>query len=230
MLKSIYIKCVNGGNMKKKDIFDFEKYQSKKALENVRSLAQINPKYGTFLYTNKNEEDTNEAIGIYYNIGKYSFNKIAKMIMFITMAKEPFFDQLRTKEQLGYLVRCSNHNFLNTYGIIQEIQSSIKDCDYLEKRIKDFNKDFHKELKSFDSEMFKTYQETVVNMIMEKEDNISELLARLIKEVLLEKYVFNRREKIKEAVLKLEVEDVYKFSKKYIMENKDVIIIKNHKK
>ena len=38
--------------------------------------------------------------------------KIAKLIAFINIIKEEFFDQLRTKEQLGYLVKCSINNFL----------------------------------------------------------------------------------------------------------------------
>jgi len=229
LMQKTYIKCVNGGNLKNTDLLNMEPFVAKSPLKDFDSLAKINPKYGEYIYYNKNKEDINEAIGIFYNIGEYSFSKIAKMIMYITIAREPFFDQLRTKEQLGYLVRCANHNFLNNYGVLQQIQSSVKDCDYLEKRIETFNKDFHKELKGITDEAFNTYKETVINMIMEKDENISELVNRLIKEVFLERYIFNRKEKMKKAVSKLIKEDIYKFSKKYIRGNKEIIIIKNKK-
>jgi len=230
MLDKIYIKSIIGGNITSNKIIDFDKYLSKnKYNEKVSSLQSMTKKYSEFSYKNKNKNDTNEAIAIYYDIGEYSYEKIAKAIVFINIIKEDFFDQLRTKEQLGYLVKCSINNFLDTYGFVQQIQSSEQNCDYLKSRINEFNKIFYKNLKTFDEENFNTIKETVINLIMEKDDNIAELLNRLIKEVMMGKYDFTRRKNIVKEVKKLKLENIVEFSKNYLINNKDKIIIKNIK-
>ncbi|GMM35278.1 metalloendopeptidase [Saccharomycopsis crataegensis] len=52
--------------------------------------------------------------------------------------REPFFDQLRTKEQLGYIVFASPQISRTVYGFRVLVQSSVKSTYYLESRIKHF--------------------------------------------------------------------------------------------
>jgi insulysin len=229
MLKNMFLKCVNCGNLSKNDLVSFDSYKFSNIEKPFKSIASINPKYGVHSFKNKNEEDTNDAIGIFYYIGEYSFRKISKMLLYSLIAGEPFFDTLRTKEQLGYIVRSSKHSFLNNYGILQLIQSSNKDCDYLEKRIKDFNFNYTEKLKSLEQGKFNLNKQTLISKLEEKDDNISELTFRQINEVLTERYIFDRRKKLVNEVKKLEIKDILNFHLKYIIENKKVTIIKNTK-
>lgn len=52
--------------------------------------------------------------------------------------EEPTFNTLRTKEQLGYIVRASLSTQLRLLKFKILIQSSVKDADFLEHRINEF--------------------------------------------------------------------------------------------
>jgi len=73
------------------------------------------PDRSVFNYTefNPRSEDAvspNSAILCYFQLGEYSFAKSAICTILVKLLNEPFFDQLRNKEQLGYVVQC---NFLS---------------------------------------------------------------------------------------------------------------------
>ena len=74
MLDKIFIKSVIGGNILSNKIIDFEKYLSddKFKKKRISSLQTLTKKYDEFSKKNKNKNDTNEAISIYYDIGEYS--------------------------------------------------------------------------------------------------------------------------------------------------------------
>lgn len=52
--------------------------------------------------------------------------------------QEPTFNTLRTKEQLGYIVRGSFSQMYKLLHFSILIQSSVKDADFLEHRINEF--------------------------------------------------------------------------------------------
>lgn len=62
----------------------------------------------------------------------------ALLILVAHMASEPAFDQLRTKEQLGYIVYTTTVKFGNFLGIRLIVQSNSKDGDFLDQRIENF--------------------------------------------------------------------------------------------
>lgn len=54
------------------------------------------------------------------------------------LLREPVFNQLRTKEQLGYIVSSGIPSIIKVLHFTIQVQSSVKDADYLEHRINDF--------------------------------------------------------------------------------------------
>lgn len=57
------------------------------------------------------------------------------MGVLMNLLKEPIFTQLRTKEQLGYIVNSAKIRYSTTSYAMIGIQSSTKDADFLEHRI-----------------------------------------------------------------------------------------------
>jgi secreted Zn-dependent insulinase-like peptidase len=65
-------------------------------------------------HPNRNEE--NKCIMLILPCGKYSVQEVAKYIILSNLLEQPTYDQLRTKEQLGYLVKSSlTYDNLNYY-------------------------------------------------------------------------------------------------------------------
>ena len=63
----------------------------------------------------KNPEETNSVAEVYCQAGPSSVALRARLDLFEQLFSEPFYDTLRTKEQLGYSVHCSARL---THGIL----------------------------------------------------------------------------------------------------------------
>ena len=90
---------------------------------------------------------------------------------------EPAFDQLRTKEQLGYIVftglKRLNQQYLSLHIIVQ---SSHKDADYLDNRIEAFLQVYRDQLIALSEETFKENVNAVIEKLVEKPKNIEEVI------------------------------------------------------
>jgi insulysin len=89
---------------------------------------------------------------------------------------EPAFDQLRTKEQLGYIVFTSIKR-LNQQHLALHImvQSSHKDADYLDGRIESFLCQYRAMLLAMPQKEFQENVAAVIEKLVEKPKNIDEV-------------------------------------------------------
>ena len=231
LFKNININLVNIGNMIPNDIINIGKYfDTDYDKSTYQNLEKVKPVYGKLEFKNYNKNDNNEAIGLYYQIfnQEYNFEKAAKLFMMETLIREPFFDQLRTKEQLGYLVNSSAYSFLDSYGIIFLIQSPVKDSKYLAERIKLFHNSFVEKLESYQD--FDTQKTALINMLAEPDKRLNQLAYRIIKEINLQTFEFERKNKLINIISKLNLEDIIKFYKKYVLDSQTFVEIHNMKK
>ena len=89
---------------------------------------------------------------------------------------EPAFDQLRTKEQLGYIVftgiKRLNQQFLALHLIVQ---SSHRDADYLDGRVESFIAQYRDLLKDISAADFAANIAAVIEKLLEKPKNIDQV-------------------------------------------------------
>jgi insulysin len=97
----------------------------------------------------------------------------AKILLFAQMTDEPGFNQLRTIEQLGYVV-FSGASFLDTWAGYRVLIQSEKDCDYLQGRIDHFLTGFAKELEEMTDKDFEGHKRSVINKRLEKLKNLTQ--------------------------------------------------------
>jgi len=100
----------------------------------------------------------------------------AHVELLVHMMSEPAFDQLRTKEQLGYIVftgvKRLNQQFL---GIDVIVQSSHKDADYLDGRVETFLVQYRDEILATMSEAdFTDFTASMIEKFVEKPKNIDQ--------------------------------------------------------
>lgn len=90
----------------------------------------------------KNKFDKNSAVELYFQIeqdfGMGSMKLKALIDLVEEIVKEPLFNQLRTKEQLGYVVDCSSRVTIRVLGFCFHIQSSEYNPVYLQGRVDNF--------------------------------------------------------------------------------------------
>ena len=95
----------------------------------------------------------------------------AKLLLLGQIAEEPGFDQLRTKEQLGYIVFTGPKVSATTMGYRVIIQSE-RATEYLEERINAFLACISKLLEVMPTEEFESHKKSLINKRLEKIKNL----------------------------------------------------------
>jgi secreted Zn-dependent insulinase-like peptidase len=188
---------------------------------NNYSLPQLNFKNINTINPNKN--DNNMCLKIMYYINN-DFNALINLhLIFITsIFSSIFYDNLRTIQQVGYIVQFYSNTFIDNIFIIQQIQTTIA-IDELLNKINIFNKTINSELLKIN---LNTWKYTITKLLEEKETNLHELFTNYNKEIITKKYLFNRKTILLEQINNISIESLIKFCDEYIINNKNKYIIK----
>ena len=89
------------------------------------------------------------------------------------MLKEPATSQLRTKEQLGYIVSAMFTNYKGVIGGMIKVQSNKNNPEFLENRINEFVKNI-REKGSFEWETVKKVKEGIIKNMKQVKLNFLE--------------------------------------------------------
>lgn len=135
----------------------------------------ILPAGSNFIYEKQLKDPANVNHCIEYSLyagHRYDVDVRAKIQLLGQMTDEPCFNQLRTIEQLGYVVFSgpSFHDIWSGYRIL--IQSE-KDCRYLEGRIENFLNTFEGMLYEMTEEDFESHKKAMINKRLAKLKNLS---------------------------------------------------------
>jgi nardilysin len=74
----------------------------------------------------KNLSEPNTAVEYYFQVGKDETKDRAMLDLLAHMMMEPFYDQLRTKDQFGYVVSCDSRWTSGVMGLYFSVVSSTK--------------------------------------------------------------------------------------------------------
>ncbi|CAG9319174.1 unnamed protein product [Blepharisma stoltei] len=124
-----------------------------------------------------------------------------------TFIKEPCYDTLRTKEQLGYIVSSFIRKLRGVLHFNIIVQSSVAAPFFLTNRISNFINEIRKELKEISDEKFNTNRESTIKSLTKKDMSIFEQYRRFILEVDSGAYLFGRREDIEAELRKVTKEE-----------------------
>jgi insulysin len=155
-----------------------------------RSL--ILPTGSNFIYERQLKDPANINHCIEYTL--YLGNRMdpvlrAKQQLIAQMTDEPVFNQLRTIEQLGYVVFSGSVAGV-TYAGYRILIQSEKDCRYLEGRIEHFLTSFEKTIDEMSDEDFEKHKGAVISKRQEKLKNLNQEGSRFWNHVFSEAYDF----------------------------------------
>ena len=120
----------------------------------------------------------NHCIEYFLFVGEFTDRALrAKLMLFAQLTEEPGFDQLRTKEQLGYVVFTGTRFQATTMGYRVLIQSE-RDAAYLETRIDAFLSGFGAKVRDMTEEEFEGHKRSLINKRLEKLKNLGQECAR----------------------------------------------------
>ena len=177
-----------------------------------------------------NPKEPNSAIEIFLLAGdlegrsvdmdcESSRNKIATeglLQLLSHLISEPAFDQLRTKEQLGYIVHTAVKKVGQQGGLQIIVQSSHKDPVYLDQRIELFLSGYRTKLESFTVEELNTNIQAVIEKLLEKPKNLDQESSRYWDEIKNATYLFDRKDRLAKYLQTVVLQDVLSFFDNFI--------------
>jgi len=167
-----------------------------------------------------NANNTNSCVEILFQIGPVGIKDNAVLAFLQHLVREPAYNELRTHEQLGYIV----HSSLKTNGdavksLLFLIQSDSKDPTYLDSRIENFLDGFRSKMVKMSSEEFETNVEAVVQTFLEKNKNLGEESGQYWNPISNKTYLFKKRNLLATEVKDLSMFQVLQFFDKFIVKN-----------
>ena len=136
--------------------------------------------------------------------------------LMVHLLSEPAFDQLRTQEQLGYIVHTAMKKVGHLSGLQFIVQSSHKDPAYLDERIEVFLEGFRKKLGLFTEEELKTNIQAVIEKLLEKPKNLDSESGNYWEEIKSNLYLFDRKERLANYLRNVKLSDCTEFFDRYI--------------
>lgn len=128
----------------------------------------------TFRHKLGDPANVNHCIEYYVFVGAHTDRVLrAKLLLLGQMTDEAGFDQLRTKEQLGYIVFTGPRMATVTMGYRVVIQSE-RSTEYLEERINAFLASFATLLENMPQEEFESHKKSLINKRLEKIKNLDQ--------------------------------------------------------
>lgn len=134
----------------------------------------------------------------------------AKLELIIALLNEPCFNQLRTKEQLGYVVFSNLRKARNYFGYRILVQSE-KSCKYLITRIESFLHQMVEYLETMEVEVFERFKASLIDKKLIKLKNLSEESNKFWNSITDGYYDFELNDKLISILSTLTKEDIISF-------------------
>ena len=224
IIRQNHIEVLAHGNLYKEDVLrmtdSIEKIlQSRPLPQSQWNLRRnmIIPPGSDYVYerTLKDPDNVNHCIEYYLSIGDMTDDVLrAKLLLFAQMTDEPAFDQLRSKEQLGYVVWSGARYAATAIGYRVIIQSE-RTAAYLESRINSFLSNFGRKLESMSEDEFEGYKRSLINKRLEKLKNLSSETIRFWNHIGSEYFDFVQNENDAANVRALTKSDLIEFYRRY---------------
>ena len=196
----------------------FTPSSSSKCFSTDVRVIQLEPGQNTVYRTEEyNPENTNSALEVILEVGPVSL-RVNAMISFVQhLLREPAFNELRTNEQLGYIVHTSVHTAgSHVKGLLLLIQSDQYDPIYLDGRVDAFLERTRARLCSMSAEEFQTNIDAVVANFLEKNKNLSEESSKYWDAISQHNYIFTKYAQIAEVVKDIDKVSVLRFYDKHL--------------
>ncbi|KAJ2522124.1 metalloprotease [Coemansia sp. RSA 1939] len=130
--------------------------------------------------------------------------------------QEPYFDKLRTKEQLGYIIYGSDRKYISGHMALRLLVQSESSPAYVSQRIEHFVRGFRQRLVDITQKKFERYATSLRVNREEKLKNLSEEANRFWRQINTGYYEFDRIEHDMKILKTIRREDLLEFWDKYV--------------
>jgi secreted Zn-dependent insulinase-like peptidase len=169
-------------------------------------VVQLNPQE-TLVQTLELEHD-DSAVTLYLQGEDTQPGTRAAYMLLGEMLSAPFYTELRTEQQLGYVVFASAMPLLNVPGLALVVQSPVADPLTLAQKMEQFLRDSTPLFSQLDATALDAVKASTLSRLLQKETSLSQRSGRYWQELDRGELGFNSREKLAAAIESLSVADL----------------------
>lgn len=170
------------------------------------------------LFEMTNEFHKSSCAELYLQCGMQNDQANVYVDLVTQILSEPCYNQLRTKEQLGYIVFCGSRKSNGVQGIRVIVQSANHPA-FVEERIEHFLNGMVDYLENMTEEEFKRHKEALAAMKLEKPKRLSSQFTKFLNEIALQQYHFNRAQVEVAFLQTLTKQQIVDYYKEYIVKD-----------
>lgn len=154
-----------------------------------------------------------------------SDDEYAQLVVLNAFLDKAFFAQLRTQDQLGYVVQSMPYVVDDVPGYIMLVQSSNSDLVKIKSRLDKFRNDYVAELKDMDPANIETTKQALIANVMQKPTDFYKEASLYINEFINAKYAFDWRDRHLTALKMVTKDDLVKIYNDFLMNEKSAGIM-----
>jgi len=140
-----------------------------------------------------------------------SYQEQAKFLLLSQLMSSPYYEKIRTENQLGYIVFATNFSLFEVPGIAFIVQSPVAGSRQLETETQSFLSHYEQTLKDMPDKEFNQHKAALLSRLFEKENTLTAKSGRYWREIDRENYAFNTREMLADEINKLTLKSFLTF-------------------
>ncbi|MFL2530381.1 MAG: insulinase family protein [Porticoccaceae bacterium] len=164
------------------------------------------------------EVDHNDAVLIQYiQADNDSIKERATVGLLSQMISAPFYNQLRTEKQLGYVVSAFAMPINRVPGICMLVQSPVATAPSLKTEFNVFNQGFSNQVENLSVEVLDKHKRALLINIEKSPDNLSELNSRHLQSIKLGYVNFDFRDQLAASIRSITVGEIQAAYKRLVL-------------
>ncbi|MBW4936134.1 insulinase family protein [Marinobacter sp. F4206] len=163
-----------------------------------RSRVRQLPPEETLVTLDVNHPDTGYTL--YMQGDNTSFEERARFRLLAQIISSPFYENIRTTRQLGYIVYATPFEILETPALGFVIQSPGASQEQIDQAVRQFSENFETQLASLDDSSLNREKQAVISQLLERERQLGDISSRYWREIDRNATDFDSREKLARAV------------------------------
>lgn len=163
----------------------------------------------------------------YYLQGKAGYQAKAEVALLAQMIRTPFFNQLRTEQQLGYIVVAYNKPYYDYAGLGFSVESPQSTNVQLVEAIQHFKQNFAKDLAHLTESDFNHYKVIVKNELLQKPENSAAAANRYWSDILMTNKTESQRQAMVDAIDRLSLKPFIQNMQQFLLQKDGLIIEAN---
>lgn len=157
------------------------------------------------------------AIVIYQQAPDDSMRTRATLNLLASLINAPFYESLRTEQQLGYIVNASTMPIMKVSGLVLYIESPVADPLLLEERIDAFLSDYAATLDAMQQAAFDGAKQGLLTNLRQPPRRLEALSSRYWSDILIQEYEQDSTLAMADAIASLTLEDVRAYYRDHVL-------------